>query len=275
MATISQTTCANTFSGVTLQLMSAIGECNGPFPALVQVVVWHRLGDQPSSEPMMAQFGTTLDYNSSPLDKIAAIQADDIFRCSFVNDAYILAPNGRHTHARLRFAHRRQPLRLFQPFLKQRYVKLYELTAFGTLKLTNIGGTTGKRVNGTLDFNGLTMTCYVIRIDHSLLAHNGWDRRMDRQTDRQADKGVYRAACCSQKVLEIVPHHFKCSIFKARNSCIVPAGSFLPLVVLSIGPHVFLTKLCKLPDPFMHVKSTGNSWRSRKAEPYECIHVTR
>ena len=86
-----QTTCANTFSDVTLQLMSAIGECNGPFPALVQVVVWHPLGDQPSSEPMMAQFGTTLDHNSSPQDKIAAIQADDIFRCSFVNEMFCIS----------------------------------------------------------------------------------------------------------------------------------------------------------------------------------------
>ena len=66
------------------------------------------------------------------------------------------------------------------------------------------------------------------------------------------------------KVLEIVSHHSKYNIFKARNSCIVPGGFSMPPVVLSIGTHVTLAKLYKLADPHMHVKSPGNSRRSRK-----------
>ena len=58
-----------------------------------------------------------------------------------------------------------------------------------------------------------------------------------------------------KKVLEIVSHHSKYNIFKARNSCIVPGGFSMPLVVLSIGTHVTLAKLYKLADPHMHVKS--------------------
>ena len=67
-----------------------------------------------------------------------------------------------------------------------------------------------------------------------------------------------------KKVLEIVSHHSKYNIFKARNSCIVPGGFSMPLVALSIGTHVTLAKLYKLADPHMHVKSPGNSRRSRK-----------
>ena len=67
-----------------------------------------------------------------------------------------------------------------------------------------------------------------------------------------------------KKVLEIVSHHSKYNIFKARNSCIVPGGFSMPLVVLSIGTHVTLAKLYKLADPHMHVKSPGNSRRCRK-----------
>ena len=62
-----------------------------------------------------------------------------------------------------------------------------------------------------------------------------------------------------KKVLEIVSHHSKFNIFKARNSCKVPGGFSMPLVVLSIGTHVTLAKLYKLADPHMHVKSPGNS----------------
>ena len=67
-----------------------------------------------------------------------------------------------------------------------------------------------------------------------------------------------------KKVLETVSHHSRYNIFKARNSCIVPGGFSMPLVVLSIGTHVTLAKLYKLADPHMHVKSPGNSRRSRK-----------
>ena len=58
-----------------------------------------------------------------------------------------------------------------------------------------------------------------------------------------------------KKVLEIVSHHSKYNIFKARNSCIVPGVFSMPLVVLSIGTHVTLAKLYKSADPHMHVKS--------------------
>ena len=53
-------------------------------------------------------------------------------------NSVFLPPNWGHTHAHLRFAHHRQPLRWLQPFLKHRCVKLYELTAPGTLILMNI-----------------------------------------------------------------------------------------------------------------------------------------
>ena len=48
-----------------------------------------------------------------------------------------------------------------------------------------------------------------------------------------------------KKVLEIVSHHSKYNMFKARNRCIVPGGFSVPLVVLSIGTHVTLAKLYK------------------------------
>ena len=49
-----------------------------------------------------------------------------------------LPPSWRHTHAHFGFAHRQQPLRWLQPFLKHRNVKLYELTAPHRFKWINV-----------------------------------------------------------------------------------------------------------------------------------------
>ena len=91
----------------------------------------------------------------------------------------------------------------------------------------------------------------------------------DQQEQERPRAPVVKLPCLQEhvhkkKVLEIVSHHSKYNIFKARNSCIVPGGFSMPPVVLSIGTHVTLAKLYKLADPHMHVKSPGNSWRSRK-----------
>ena len=48
-----------------------------------------------------------------------------------------LPPSWRHAHAHFGFAHRQQPLRWLEPFLKHWYVKIYELIAPHTLKWIN------------------------------------------------------------------------------------------------------------------------------------------
>ena len=48
-----------------------------------------------------------------------------------------LPPSWRQAHAHFGFAHRQQPLRWLKPFLKDWYVKLYELIAPHTLKCIN------------------------------------------------------------------------------------------------------------------------------------------
>ena len=92
---------------------------------------------------------------------------------------------------------------------------------------------------------------------------------MNKQQQERPRAPVVKLSCLQEhvhkkKVLEIVSHHSKYNMFKARNSCIVPGGFSVSLVVLSIGTHVTLAKLYKLADPHMHVKSPGNSRRSRK-----------
>ena len=52
--------------------------------------------------------------------------------------AIFLPPRWRHTHEHFGFVHRQPPLWWLKPFLKHRYVKIYELIAPHTLKWMNI-----------------------------------------------------------------------------------------------------------------------------------------
>ena len=81
-------------------------------PAFVQIMAWRRPGDKPLSEPMMVSllmhiwvtrpqwangsclpssqhrdyYPGTLSLTHLPLDKMAAILADDFFKCIFLNE---------------------------------------------------------------------------------------------------------------------------------------------------------------------------------------------